>query len=247
MKQGFTLQSLLNLVLSTYVVNSTHRSLRSKQGLPVINQIISWITLASSLIVPLLSPTFLFLRLLSILLSLMSTYLLLSTGYEALFPLALALLMFVWINVEQEAVQLHGVSLKPKLALLSFSNTTDITQFRELHVDDIRRSFFFPMQLFFIVAAFFGTGNIASVNSFDPTSVYCFMTVFSPFLMGGLLLWKIAINLISFCVLNRLQFLLFLCPVLLKLFKSQPNYHLKGTVNTFTEAAVSSGFIVEYE
>ncbi|XP_042318020.1 GPI ethanolamine phosphate transferase 1 isoform X2 [Sceloporus undulatus] len=181
---------LLNLVLSAYVVNSTHRSLRSKQGLPVINQIISWTTLASSLIVPLLSPTFLFLRLLSILLSLMSTYLLLSTGYEALFPLALASLMFVWINVEQEAAQLHGVSLKLKLAVLSFSNTTDITQFRQLHVDDIRRSFFF---LFFIVAAFFGTGNIASVNSFDPTSVYCFLTVFSPFLMGGLLLWKVAI------------------------------------------------------
>nr|XP_060630689.1 GPI ethanolamine phosphate transferase 1 [Anolis sagrei ordinatus] len=181
---------LLSLVLSTYVVNNTHRSVQSKQGLPVINQIISWTILASSLIVPLLSPTFLFLRLLSILLSLMSTYLLLSTGYEALFPLALALLMFVWINVEKEAIHLHGVLLNPKLAALSFSNATDITQFRQLHVDDIRRSFFF---LFFIVTAFFGTGNIASVNSFDPTSVYCFLTVFSPFLMGGLLLWKIAI------------------------------------------------------
>ncbi|XP_020642340.3 GPI ethanolamine phosphate transferase 1 isoform X1 [Pogona vitticeps] len=178
---------LLNLAVATYVVNSTHRSLRSKQGLPVINQIISWTTLVSSLIMPLLSPTFLFLRLLSILLSLMSTYLLLSTGYEALFPLALALLMFVWINVEQEAVQHYGFLHKPKLAALSFSHTTDITQFRQLHVDDIRRSFFF---VFFMVTAFFGTGNIASVNSFDPTSVYCFLTVFSPFLMGGLLLWK---------------------------------------------------------
>lgn len=55
---------------------------------------------------------------------------------------------------------------------------------------DVRRSFFF---VFFIVTAFFGTGNIASINSFDPASVYCFLTVFSPFVMGGLLLWKIAI------------------------------------------------------
>ncbi|XP_044282355.1 GPI ethanolamine phosphate transferase 1 isoform X2 [Varanus komodoensis] len=184
------LLQLASLALSTYIVNSTHSSLHSKQGLPVINQIISWTTLASSLIVPVLSPTFLFPRLLSILLSLMSTYLLLSTGYEALFPLALALVMFVWINMEQEALQHYGVSLKAKLAALNFSYTTDITQFRQLHMDDIRRSFFF---VFFIVTAFFGTGNIASVNSFDPTSVYCFLTVFSPFLMGGLLLWKIAI------------------------------------------------------
>uniref|UniRef100_A0A8D2L0Q2 GPI ethanolamine phosphate transferase 1 n=1 Tax=Varanus komodoensis TaxID=61221 RepID=A0A8D2L0Q2_VARKO len=157
------LLQLASLALSTYIVNSTHSSLHSKQGLPVINQIISWTTLASSLIVPVLSPTFLFPRLLSILLSLMSTYLLLSTGYEALFPLALALVMFVWINMEQEALQHYGVSLKAKLAALNFSYTTDITQFRQLHMDDIRRSFFF------------------------------FSHVFSPFLMGGLLLWKIAI------------------------------------------------------
>nr|XP_056710965.1 GPI ethanolamine phosphate transferase 1 [Euleptes europaea] len=181
---------LLSLALSSYVVKNTHSSLASKQGLPLINQIMSWTTLASSLIVPLLSSTMLFLRLLSIFLSLMSTYLLLSTGYEALFLPALALLMFVWIKVEQEAQQGNGVSLKSKLAALSFSHTADITEFRQLRVDDIRRSFFF---VFFIVTAFFGTGNIASINSFDPASVYCFLTVFSPFMMGGLLLWKIVI------------------------------------------------------
>ncbi|XP_026531163.1 GPI ethanolamine phosphate transferase 1 [Notechis scutatus] len=194
---------LLSLVASTYIVNSTHSSLQSKQGLPIINQVISWMTLVSSLIVPLLSPTFLFLRLLSILLSLMSTYLLLSTGYEALFPLALALLMFVWIDMEQETIQQYGISFKPKLAALSFSYTTDTPQFRPLHVDDIRRAFFF---VFFIVTAFFGTGNIASINSFDPTSVYCFLTVFSPFLMGGLLLWKIAIPFVLVsCAFEAIQ------------------------------------------
>ncbi|XP_039212170.1 GPI ethanolamine phosphate transferase 1 isoform X2 [Crotalus tigris] len=194
---------LLSLMASTYIVNSTHSSLQSKQGLPIINQVISWMTLVSSLIVPLLSPTFLFLRLLSIFLSLMSTYLLLSTGYEALFPLALALLMFVWIGMEQETIQQHGISFKPKLSVLSFSCPTDITQFRPLNVDDIRRAFFF---VFFMVTAFFGTGNIASINSFDPTSVYCFLTVFSPFLMGGLLLWKIAIPFVLVsCAFEAIQ------------------------------------------
>ncbi|XP_042716543.1 GPI ethanolamine phosphate transferase 1 isoform X8 [Chrysemys picta bellii] len=181
---------MLSIALSTYVVNSTHSSLHHKQGLPVINQIISWTTLASSLFVPLLSPTFFFQRLLSILLSLMSPYLLLSTGYEALFPLVLSGLMFSWIYMEKEALQHYDDSLKPKLAVLNFSYTTDITQFRQLHLDDIRRSFFF---VFFIVTAFFGTGNIASVNSFDPASIYCFLTVFNPFIMGSLLVWKIVI------------------------------------------------------
>ncbi|KAK4826349.1 hypothetical protein QYF61_007458 [Mycteria americana] len=181
---------MLSIALSTYVVSSTHDSLKNKQGLPILNQIISWMTLVSSSALPLLSPTFLFQRLFSILLSLMSTYLLLSTGYEALFPLVLSGLMFVWINMEQEALQHYGLSVKPKLAVFNFAYATDITRFRQLHLDDVRRSFFF---VFFIVTAFFGTGNIASVNSFDPASVYCFLTVFSPFMMGGLLVLKVVI------------------------------------------------------
>ncbi|KAM6349927.1 GPI ethanolamine phosphate transferase 1 isoform 1-T1 [Podargus strigoides] len=181
---------MLSIVLSTYVVSSTHDSLKNKQGLPVLNQIISWMTLVSSSVLPLLSPTFLFQRLFSILLSMMSTYLLLSTGYEALFPLVLSGLMFVWISMEHEALQHYGLSLRPKLVAFNFAYATDITQFRQLHLDDVRRSFFF---VFFIVTAFFGTGNIASVNSFDPASVYCFLTVFSPFMMGGLLVLKVVI------------------------------------------------------
>uniref|UniRef100_A0A803XKJ2 GPI ethanolamine phosphate transferase 1 n=1 Tax=Meleagris gallopavo TaxID=9103 RepID=A0A803XKJ2_MELGA len=194
---------MFSIALSTYVVSSTHNSLKNKQGLPVFNQIISWTTLASSSALPLLSPTLLFQRLFSILLSLMATYLLLSTGYEALFPLVLSGLMLVWIQMEQEALQHYGLSLKPKLAVFNFAYATDITQFRQLHLDDIRRSFFF---VFFIVTAFFGTGNIASVNSFDPASVYCFLTVFSPFIMGGLLLLKVVIPfLLVSCAFEAVQ------------------------------------------
>ncbi|KFQ45833.1 GPI ethanolamine phosphate transferase 1, partial [Nestor notabilis] len=194
---------MLSIALSTYVVSSTHDSLKNKQGLPVLNQVISWMTLVSSSVLPLLSPTFLFQRLLSILLSLMSTYLLLSTGYEALFPLVLSGLMFVWINMEQEALQHYGLSLKPKLAVFNFTCATDITQFRQLHLDDVRRSYFF---VFFIVTAFFGTGNIASVNSFDPASVYCFLTVFSPFMMGSLLLLKVVIPFVLVsCAFEAIQ------------------------------------------
>ncbi|KAM4803276.1 GPI ethanolamine phosphate transferase 1 [Urocitellus parryii] len=197
------LLQMLSTVLSMYVVYSTHNSLLKKQGLPLMNQVVSWAILASSLVVPLLSSPVLFQRLISILLSLMSTYLLLSTGYEALFPLVLSCLMFIWIHIEQETLQQSGVCCKQKLTSIQFSYNTDIIQFRHLCLDDIRRAFFL---VFFLVTAFFGTGNIASINSFDLASVYCFLTVFSPFMMGSLMMWKILIPFVLvMCAFEAVQ------------------------------------------
>ncbi|XP_045881621.1 GPI ethanolamine phosphate transferase 1 isoform X3 [Meles meles] len=194
---------MLSIVLSMYVVYTTHDSLLKKQGLPLFNQIISWITLASSFVLPLLSPTSLFERLFSILLSSMSAYLLLSTGYEALFPLVLSCLMFVWIQVEQETLRQPTVSYKQKVTSLRFTCSPDITQFQQLYLDDVRRAFFL---VFFLVTAFFGTGNIASINSFDLASVYCFLTVFSPFMMGALMMWKILIPFVLvMCAFEAVQ------------------------------------------
>ncbi|XP_069766875.1 GPI ethanolamine phosphate transferase 1 isoform X3 [Narcine bancroftii] len=193
----------LIIILSIYVVNTTHSSLALKHGVPLINQIISWMILASSFLIPLLSSTFLFQRLLSIYLSLMSAYLLFSTGYEALFPLLLSCLMFVWINLEHEMIKLHYISQIPKLSQMDFAQKADTTRIRLLRLDDIRRSYFF---IFLIVTAFFGTGNIASINSFDPESVYCFLTVFNPFAMGALMMWKILIPfVIVMCAFESIQ------------------------------------------
>lgn len=197
------LVQMLSIVLSMYVVYSTHHSLLKKEGLPLMNQIVSWATLASSLVVPLLSPTTLSQRLSSTLLSLMPTYLLLSTGYEALFPLVLSCLMFVWIHMEQETLRQPAVSYKQKLTSIQFTYNTDIAQLRQLNLDDIRRAFFL---VFFLITAFFGTGNIASINSFDLASVYCFMTVFSPFMMGALMMWKILIPFVLvMCAFEAVQ------------------------------------------
>ncbi|KAM6217558.1 GPI ethanolamine phosphate transferase 1-like [Rhynchocyon petersi] len=197
------LLQMLSVVLSMLVVYSTHHSLLRKEGLPLLNQVLSWTVLASSLVVPLLSPSLLFQRLSSILLSLMPTYLLLSTGYEALFPLVLSGLMFVWILMEQETLQQSGVACKQKLTSIDFSFHMDISQFRQLFLDDIRRAFFL---VFFLVTAFFGTGNIASINSFDLASVYCFLTVFSPFMMGALMMWKILIPFVLvMCAFEAVQ------------------------------------------
>lgn len=47
-------------------------------------------------------------------------------------------------------------------------------------------------QILLITVAFFGTGNIASINSFDPMSVMCFLTIFNPFVMGALMMLKVS-------------------------------------------------------
>uniref|UniRef100_A0A667Z6P9 GPI ethanolamine phosphate transferase 1 n=1 Tax=Myripristis murdjan TaxID=586833 RepID=A0A667Z6P9_9TELE len=201
-KQQFFAQ-MLHVAVCAYVPNLTHSSLQQKQGLPLFSQIISWTTLGSSMLVPLFSSTRLFHRLLSIFLSLTATYLLLSTGSEALFPPVLSWLMYVWINIEQEAMLAQGVSGRQELSTIDFSENIDITKLRQLKLDDIRRSYFF---VFFVITAFFGTGNIASINSFDPASVYCFLTVFNPFIMGGLMMWKVIIPfIIVMCTFETIQ------------------------------------------
>lgn len=194
---------MIHVTVCAFIPSLTHSSLQQKQGLPLLSQIISWTTLGSSILIPLLSSTRLFHRLLSVLLSLTATYLLLSTGSEALFPPALSWLMFVWINIEQEALLAQGVSGRQELSTIDFAANIDITKIRQLKLDDIRRSYFF---VFFIITAFFGTGNIASINSFDPASVYCFLTVFNPFIMGGLMMWKVIIPfIIVMCTFETIQ------------------------------------------
>jgi len=59
--------------------------------------------------------------------------------------------------------------------------------------------------VFLTLLAFFGTGNLASLNSFDPNFVKTFVTVFSPFLMTSLLLLKVClpIFMVSFSLVMK--------------------------------------------
>jgi GPI ethanolamine phosphate transferase 1 len=76
---------------------------------------------------------------------------------------------------------------------------------RSLRSSDLRIASFF---LFFVNIAFFGTGNMASIASFTVESVYRFTTIFDPFLMGSLLIFKI---LIPFFLLSSVLSLLSRC------------------------------------
>ncbi|VDP17862.1 unnamed protein product [Schistosoma margrebowiei] len=57
-----------------------------------------------------------------------------------------------------------------------------------LNLKGFRQSLFF---IFLLIIGFFGTGNIASINSFDPRSTFCFTTILNPALMAILLLIKV--------------------------------------------------------
>lgn len=181
---------LLLVVLSVYVVWSTTNSLALRNGLPQINQYISWSLLGSCFILPLFSHLRAVERLLSLNLAFIGTFLLMSIFYECFFLLSLCCLLWFWLQLE--CIATSSVSLSTvKLENLSFSSSSLPEKGQSnLSKEDIRRAFFF---VFLIFTAFFGTGNIASINSFDPASVYCFLTVFNPFIMGGLLLFKVGL------------------------------------------------------
>lgn len=47
-----------------------------------------------------------------------------------------------------------------------------------------------------MIFSFFGTGNIASISSFNPSNVRCFLSIFNPYVMMVLLVMKILIPFI---------------------------------------------------
>ncbi|KAH0973032.1 hypothetical protein GBA52_025188 [Prunus armeniaca] len=94
--------------------------------------------------------------------------------YEAVFYGALALALMAWILVENTLIY----SSKVNRFSSSFNNMEDnvILDGRYLQLSDVRIPLIF-MVLFNV--AFFGTGNFASIASFEISSVYRFITVLS--------------------------------------------------------------------
>jgi phosphatidylinositol glycan class N len=103
-------------------------------------------------------------------------YILLSISYEVLFYVALCLALSSWVRMEHLSSMTKSQSRQKTNAAVS--------------IRDFRTAFLF---LLFIKIAFFGTGNVASMSSFEISSTYRFVTVFAPFLMGFLLVIKILI------------------------------------------------------
>ncbi|XP_065058696.1 GPI ethanolamine phosphate transferase 1-like isoform X2 [Rhopilema esculentum] len=182
--KNLTVMSLLvtAVVLCTLLRLHTSQSIAAKEGLPVVNQILSWALVPTLPTVVLFSQKESITRLIAILTSLLSIYLLTCISYEGFFVFILALTMILWIKVEQQLMEFPS-------SHIDLQNRSS----SKLSSDHIRISFMF---IFFILLAFFGTGNIASLNSFDPASVNSFITLFRPFVMASVFFIKILIPLL---------------------------------------------------
>ena len=114
------------------------------------------------------------------------------------------MVVFTWMLLEQQLYFFECKSFNGK-TYWDTPKPSGSIKTRPLKSSDMRIASFF---LFFVNIAFFGTGNIASVSSFTIESVYRFITVFDPFMMGALLVFKI---LIPFFLLSSALSLLSRC------------------------------------
>ena len=153
-----------------------------------------------------------------------------STSYEAMFVLLLFTSLLVWLQLEE--VEHHSTTQKPGSMWSSdvtFRTPRLLTVFPgdschdnggSASLGDVRRAW---LCLFLGILSFFGTGNVASINTFNPNMIYPFITVFSPFVMGALLVLKMAVpfvfvssvfNVILSLLHIRLKTILFLMLVM---------------------------------
>ena len=202
----FSIQSVL-LALSSFVPSITNWFFSQKESIPMVISVFSWFNLLFAVVAPQFGPRSLLGRLLHVAVSFYTVFLLLSTSFEAIFVLFLCVLLYLWLVIEDILVSKDSKFLVWD-SLISFSfpkvvtlvPNEDTPSKENVTIEDLRRVFF---AIFFGVLSFFGLGNVASVNTFDPATVYCFLTVFSPFVMGALILWKMAIPFIFVsCVFN---------------------------------------------
>ncbi|EFJ07851.1 hypothetical protein SELMODRAFT_132847 [Selaginella moellendorffii] len=122
--------------------------------------------------------------------------------YEALFYSGLASVLFSWILVEsaitfssfgRNSFTNEFSASERLIQWTAFAKGERHVSWRSLKLTDVHVALCF---LILINVAFFGTGNVASIASFEISSVYRFITVFDPFIMTALLLFKLFIPFI---------------------------------------------------
>ena len=120
---------------------------------------------------------------------------LLSIAHESFFYVSLCALCYSWLVLE---------SKKNEKELNEECFREGAVSTRALQCEDVRRACFY---LFLFIFSFFGTGNIASINSFDPTSILAFVSVFNPFVMGFLCIFRVLNPLqLTSCFFQAIQF-----------------------------------------
>ncbi|KAL6899308.1 hypothetical protein ACP4OV_005966 [Aristida adscensionis] len=184
----FLVQVIFVAISSVMVwLSTSHRS--QNRELHSLHQLINWSVAGIAMVLPLFSPRSVLSRLTSIFLGFAPPFLLLSIGYEAVFYSAFSMVLIGWIFVESANLYCSEESSSTRRRSLVDGSFLGYDE-RHLQLSDLR------IPLLFVIlfnVAFFGTGNFASIASFEISSVYRFITVFSPFLMAGLLIFKLFI------------------------------------------------------
>ena len=157
----------------------TESLLESEISLPLANQVGAWGLVVVGLCLPVFSPRVWMWRMVSVYLGLAPGMVLLSVHYEMLFYSVLLVNLLAWILVEAE------VRAGSDDGGGGFSGGM-----KRLGLGDLRTG---GMFLLYINVAFFGTGNVASLSSFEISSAFRFVTIFTPWLMGALLIFKVLI------------------------------------------------------
>ncbi|RDW92068.1 PigN-domain-containing protein [Coleophoma crateriformis] len=184
------------VVLAMIVTRSSVISLQAKEGLPRGNQIVGWIVLGTSLIMPFLhrlQPNNHYLhRLVVIFLTFSPIFVILTISYEGLFYFAFSVTLITWVRMEHHIYVFANPKESNKTANGSVAVPASLSSlpFRSLVLADARVSLFF---LTLLQSAFFSTGNIASISSFSLDSVYRLIPIFDPFSQGALLMLKLMI------------------------------------------------------
>lgn len=161
---------LLGIAIANVMFVSS--SITNKQGLSPANKVISWTSSILSMF--LIRKTSCHLsNTTTVLLSIGIPYIQLSLNSEVFFMLVLVVTLAFWRKI--------------------VIKSTDSS--KSLWIQ-WRHAFCF---LLFSFGSFFGTGNIASINSFDPSIGRCFVSVFSPFIIMGLVLFKILAPILLTC------------------------------------------------
>lgn len=145
-----------------------------QHGLSAGAQAAAWLITGAAAVLPLLQPRAD--RLQRIADSLCQPYLLMSLSYEPLFLLVLALNLGCWVQMERRE-RLSGNGGGGSGAGSS-----------ALSGGDVRRAY---VVLVYVLLSFFGTGNLATISSFDPNAVRCYVGTFAPFVMAGLIVVKL--------------------------------------------------------
>lgn len=210
------------VALTIIVTRSSIASLQAKQGLPLGNQVVSWLCLIASMVLPFvhrLAPNHHYLhRLMVIFLAFSPAFVLLTISYEGLFYFTFGTTLLVWVRLEH-AVHLYtttehssnGTISQPSSQASTITSTTpsntdlippspkpnkrNLVEKRTRTTRTLTTSDL-RVALFFLFllqSAFFSTGNIASISSFSLEAVYRLIPIFDPFSQGALLIYKIMI------------------------------------------------------